>query len=393
MADYSWRGTDERGREQRGRCEAAGPAQAAALLRARGLAPLSMERSGDDPAPQFSVTADAFTLFNRNLAEMTAVGLPLPQAIREVAAGLRGGRFKRGLEQIEAALGEGKTLDQAVAELPGVFPPYYESMLKAGAASGNLPAMLSAVARNTEGIRLARRAFAEALMYPLSIVVAALALGVGMAALLIPFYRELSAARGFDAPGLDHVLRAFGSNGVLIAAFAGAVLAAGIGAWAIARTAWGERLVAALPFVGRIRRHLQSARLLGALGVLLRTGVPLPRALPVALGAAASRVLDGATPDLVRHSVEGRGLGDVLGRMPVIPSEVAALLAVAERSGDAPQVAAKVSEVLTEQARSDSEALFVILVPVALLVAGTIVGGFLTSIVLPYRQFLESLIR
>src|SRR5438128_4191295 len=107
MANYSWQGTDPRGRGQRGECAALGLAEAAGQLRARGFTPLSMERLDADPAPRFSVTADAFTLFNRNLAEMTAIGLPLPRAVREIAAGLRGGRFKRGLKQVEAALREG----------------------------------------------------------------------------------------------------------------------------------------------------------------------------------------------------------------------------------------------------------------------------------------------
>jgi type II secretory pathway component PulF len=352
-----------------------------------------MERVETDAAPSFSVTADAFTLFNRALAEMTAIGLPLPQAVREIAAGLRGGRFKQGLEKVEAALREGKTLDQAVEEAPGVFPSYYRCMLKAGSASGNLPAILTAVARNCEGIRVARRALLEALIYPSTIVLASFLLGAAALGILVPFYRELSAARNFEAPGLDLFLRAFGSAGLLVAAGAGAVALGVAGFWLLARTLAGERVMRAVPFVGRIRLHLLTSRLLGTLGVMLRAGVTLPRALPVALGAAGSRELDRASETLTAQASEGRGLGDVLSAAPAFSPEVASFLALAERSGDAPDAALKVADVMSEQALSESEALFSLLMPAALLVAGGVVGALVLSVVLPYRQFLESLLR
>jgi type II secretory pathway component PulF len=265
-------------------------------------------------------------------------------------------------------------------------------MLRAGAASGNLPAMLLAVARNSEGLRLARRALLEALIYPLTIILAAVVLGGAALAIFVPFYREMSAARGFEAPGLALFLQAFSSTGTLVGLGAGAFAAAAIAVWFLLRTSLGEKAIGALPFVGRIRRHLMMARLLGALGVMLRSGVPLPRALPVALGAAGSRELDLAAETLLSQASEGMGLGDLLSRAPVVSAEVASFLALAERTGSAPHVAQQVSEVMTEQALSESETLFSLLMPSALVVAGVIVGALVVSVVLPYRQFLESLV-
>jgi type IV pilus assembly protein PilC len=391
MARYAWQGTDERGRVQRGECAASGLAEAASQLRARGVAPVSVDRVDAEAVDRPSVTADAFTMFNRNLAEMTRIGLPLPRAIHEIASGLRGGRFKRALEQIEAGLREGKSLDEAVSEVSGVFPPYYRWMLKAGAASGNLPAMLSAVARNTEGIRVARRAFLEAMTYPAAIILVALLLGTATLMAFVPFYREYSARLGFNAPALNLFLKAFDSSGRVAAAGAALVaVVAGI-VWVLRRTVAGERFLSRVPLVGRIRRHLMMARLLGSLGVMLRSEVPLSRALPVALGAAGSLELDQATELLAGQASEGRGLGDVLLQAPGVSPEVAAFLTLAERTGNAPHATAQVADLLTEQALAESEALFVILVPVALVAAGVVVGGLLVSVVLPYIQFLETL--
>jgi type II secretory pathway component PulF len=392
MNSYSWHGTDDRGRVQRGECSAAGLVEAAEQLRARGLAPFSLSRVGEEPSAPISPAADAFTLFNRSLSEMTAVGLPLPRAIREISSGLRRGRFRRGLEQVEAAVREGKPIEEAVAAVPGIFPAYYESMLRAGAASGNLPGVLAAVARNTEGVRLARRAMLEALIYPALILLAAVLLGAGAMLFFVPYYRELCARHSFDAPiGLPLFLRAFESVPAVLALVLGGAGAVAAMTWFVRATVAGERFLRRLPFLGRIRDHLTLARLLGSLGVMLRSGVPLPRALPVALGAAGSLEIDRASSELAGRASEGGGLGEVLGRVPSVRPEIAAYLSLSERTGTAAGATLQVAELLSEQAQTESEALFIILMPAALVAAGVIVASALIAVVAPFVQFLESL--
>jgi len=163
--------------------------------------------------------------------------------------------------------------------------------------------------------------------------------------------------------------------------------------WFARRTVAGERLVRRLPFLGRVRRHLTLARLLGSLGVLLRAGVPLPRALPVALGAAGSLEIDRASGDLARRASEGGGLGEVLATVPSVPPEVAAYLSLSERTGTAADATLKVADLLSEQAQAESETLFIVLMPAAMVLAGVVVAAALVAVVAPSVQFLESLIR
>jgi general secretion pathway protein F len=392
MVNFAWRGTDVRGREQRGECAADGLVDAAARLRARGLAPISVERLGADPAPQFSVTADAFTTFNRNLAEMTSIGLPLARAVGEISAGMRRGRFRNALLEVEAALREGRSLDEAVEQVPGVFPPYYRWMLRAGAASGNLPAVLSAVARNTEGVRIARRALFEALAYPLLVVLIALILAACGGLLYVPLYRDLFQQAGYPAPFSAGVfLRIFSSGEAVVVALAGLAGLAVLAHLVVRRTAAGERLLRRLPLLGRIQVYLSTARFLGALGIMLRANTPLPQALPVAIGASGSLGLSRAAERLRAGAAEGRGLGELLSELPGIPPDVAAYLALSERSGDAPAASAELSQLLTEQATSESECLFMVLMPAAMLAAGVFIASMLIPLVSSYLQFIESL--
>jgi type IV pilus assembly protein PilC len=392
MVSFHWRGTDARGREQRGECSAGGLVDAAAQVRARGLAPIAVERLDPEPMASFSVTADAFTTFNRTLAEMTSLGVPLARAVGEIASGLRGGRFKNALATVEAALREGRTLDEAVAAVPGVFPPYYQWMLRAGSASGNLPAVLSAVARNTEGLRVARRALVEAVTYPMVIVLAALAFLVGSAVFYLPLFRDFCRASGYQMPAsLETLLRVFSSAGALLAIGAGVAVFSAAAWMLLRRTVAGERILRRTPLVGRIRVYLSTARLLGSLGVLLRSSAPLSRALPVAIGASGSLELARAGDRLSARAAEGAGLGEMMSVMPGVPPEIASYLKLAERAGDASHAAGEVAALLTEQATAEGEALFAILMPVALMAAGVFVAAILIPLVTAYIGFVDQL--
>jgi type II secretory pathway component PulF len=392
VASYTYRGTDEQGNEHRGEIEAVGLADASALLRARGILPLAVDAKAPEEAPGRLVGVDAFTFFNRSLAEMTRLGFPLSRAVAEISRGLRRGRFKSALEGLEARLREGKSLHDAVAELPGEFPPHYRWMLQAGAAAGNLPAVLAAVARNTEGLRRARRAVVDALAYPAVILAFAALLIGGFLVFFLPVYRDLYRQYGLEPPiTVRALLPLFGTT--LVPASLAAGLVAGVLALraVVKRTEMGERFGFRLPILGRIRRHLCMARLLGSLGVLLRARAPLVDALPVALAASGSLGLARASDRLRARAAEGAGIGDVLRDAPGVPPQVVAYLALAERSGTVPRAAEEVAELLTEQAMSESETLFLLLMPSALVVVGAVLATMFVSLVMPYLSFLERL--
>ncbi len=392
MPRFSWRGTDDQGGERRGELEAAGVIEASAELRAQGILTLALERADPKEEERPLGGLDAFAFFNRSLAEMTRLGFPLPRAVREISSGLRRGRFRAALEGVEAALREGKTLDEAVAARPDDFPPHYRFMLKAGAAAGNLPAVLAAVAGNTEAVRRARRALADALAYPAVVLAFGALVIASFLVFFVPIYQDMYRHYGFEPSyTVRAILGLFGSAGVVAGAVAGVVALAVAARQLLLRTVAGERLLLRLPLLGRIRRHLAMARLLGTLGILLRARAPLVEALPVALGASGGLELAREAQRLRTTASEGAMLEEVLRQAPGVPPGVVTYLAIAERSGTVPRAAEELSELLTEQAVRESELLFVVLMPTALLATGAILLSLFISLVLPYVHFLERL--
>lgn len=394
MARFTYRGIDDRGRESRGSIEAASLVRAARELRGRGISSHSLERDDWEAISKPVGEIDGFSYFNRTLAGLSRAGVPLPRAVRDLSRGLRRGRFREKIEGVEKALGEGKSLDQAVAEAKGTFPPYYDSMVRAGIAAGNLPRVLHAVARTHEGIRRARRAVFSALAYPAVSFAIGVILMTVFFIFLVPqvaqFYRVYRIAPSFPASLL---IRAFHTPQTAVLGLLSAALGIGAAIVWLRRTASGESILHAIPAVGPVLRSLVLARFLGVLSILLQAKSLLPDALAVAAGASGSRRLRSESERLRARATEGEKLSEVLRDSRVVSPDVAAYLVMAEEGGGLAEGAGELAEMHAERSASRSDVLFMALFPLAMIAVGLVLGTVILAFASSYLDVLKQVPR
>jgi type IV pilus assembly protein PilC len=389
MATFRFRGTDGHGARAEGEVDAATLEAASEEVRRNGVLSLSLQRvDAAETAPR-PADIDAFSFFNRSLADMTRLGIPLPRAIAEIARGLRGGRFKRDLESVESALREGRSFAQAVSSAAS-FPPHYRAMLRAGEASGNLAGVLLAVARNSEGLVRVKRALINALTYPLLVLGFGAALSAGFLVYVLPLYERLYRTFGMAPEGVMRLVLGFFSTAAWPVAAAGLLVTAALSTlvW-MNRSPSGEAALYRLPLLGRVLHRIMLARFFGSLGVLLRARAPLPDALPVALAASGSVGLSAEAEYMRAKLAEGRTLGDVLAHAPLVPTEIAGYVALGDKLGRLGDSCSELTDLLTEQAASATETLFLVLFPTALAATGVLLGSACVTLLQPHFQFLE----
>jgi general secretion pathway protein F len=387
---FAYTGTDPQGRPVSGEVDASGLVEAAHRLASGGVEVASMsavEATASEPALK---EVDAFVFFNRALSQMTRAGLPLPAAIGAIARSAGRGPMAEALRRVEAALRAGTTLEAALDAESSVFPAPYRQLVRAGAAAGNLPAVLAAAASHASTTLALRRGVASALVYPLLALVTCWGVAAFLAVAAMPLYRGLYAGFHQKVPGWlapAEMLMRTPLTPIVVLAVAGLVIVGGL--WTLRRTARGESLLWRLPLAGRIARAICAARALGALRVALAARSPLASALPAALAACGSVRWTRAAESAAARLRDGAGIADALGALPGWSPRLARSLGAAEKRGRLEEAVRDAAERAAEEAEQATAAFVAAAEPAALVGIGVLVGLMMIAIVSPYFGWLS----
>src|SRR5690606_38035095 len=185
MAAFEYLALDARGREQKGLIEADSPRQARQLLRDKQWAPLQVKQAKsreDTGSSGFSfgrgLSARDLALITRQLATLVQAALPIEEALRAAAAQSVSQKIKSMLLAVRARVMEGHGLAAALSEYPSAFPELYRATVTAGEHAGHLGLVLDQLADYTDQRQQSRQKIQLALLYPVILMVASLAIVV-----------------------------------------------------------------------------------------------------------------------------------------------------------------------------------------------------------------------
>jgi general secretion pathway protein F len=147
-----------------------------------------------------------------------------------------------------------------------------------------------------------------------------------------------------------------------------------------------DRLAITFPLFGRLNLLVATARFTRTLGTLLRSGVPLLKALEITQNLMQNRVLRQAVEDTGVAVREGEGLAPPIRRSGVFPPMVAQMAAVGERSGELEDMLFRVADTYEHQVDMTLNGLLSMLEPVMILLMGGVVGFIVLAILLPIFQ-------
>jgi general secretion pathway protein F len=393
------------------------------------------------------------SMMTRQLATLVTAGIPLVEAVGALIEQVEGLELKRVLTQIVDRLNEGSSLAKALEPHPRVFSNLYVSMVSAGEASGTLEAVLERLADYMESQSKLRGKVGAALAYPALMMVIGSALITVMMVVVVPkmtaifesmdqalpWYTQLligvshfiasnqmlglvlgtvtltfarSALRDYkeseQAKHFVFVVLAIVSAGLLvISAFAvdslglytlgvvvGVFLGLGI-AWAIAWVATPagraakDGFLLKVPVLGTLIRMLAVSRFSRTLATLLRSGVPLLKAMEIVKTVLDNGKLEKVIETAAGSIREGESIAGPLKRSGDFPPIVTHMIAVGERSGQLEPMLENVARAYDSQVETRVQALTSLLEPLMIVVMGGSVGFIAFAILMPFIQMNE----
>lgn len=394
MKRYFFKGLDSTGRIETGQIEAINEADAFAQLKSHGISIYELDQNSPHQAPWY---AREVSLGNRGhrlsdqaaiaelLGLLTGLDLPLTKALETAAESAPTPALKRHLQRMTARIADGATLIQAFNESGSGFSPIFGQILLIAENSNTLPESmndLALVLRRTDRLR---SRVSAALIYPMILIVAGLALLFIIALYLAPALQPVFTSLEKPMPWLLRTLLAGGQilhdNSVVLLPGVAFILAT-LTLFSLSPQATRPRalIIGALPFFSTVMHEAQLLHQFSALSILLRNGMGLPDALDYSAGM----IPDGKFTSAFRAASENLKLGgsavEGMGAVCRMPPLVVRLFSFGEETNQMGRMADTISGVLEKSIELKIERALQLLTPLLTLFIGGAIGSLVYSV-------------
>ncbi|MCQ2030599.1 GspF family T2SS innner membrane protein variant XcpS [Stutzerimonas zhaodongensis] len=395
MAAFEYIALDPRGREQKGLIEADSPRQARQLLREKQWSPLEVKQAkakedtgGGGFAFGRGLSARDLALVTRQLATLVQAALPIEEALRAAAAQSTSQKIKSMLLAVRARVMEGHSLAGSLREYPSAFPELYRATVAAGEHAGHLGLVLDQLADYTDQRQQSRQKIQLALLYPVILLVASLAIVVLLLGYVVPDVVKVFVNTGQALPALttgliavSEVVQQWGWLMLLGIFAAGFAMRQALRDEKIKRR-W-HAFILRIPLVGRLARATNTARFASTLAILTRSGVPLVDALGIAAAVIANLRIRDKVIEAAQRVREGGSLTRALDATNEFPPMMLHMIASGEKSGELDQMLARTARNQENDLAAQISLLVGLFEPFMLVFMGAVVLVIVLAILLP----------
>ena len=397
MPQFQYQATTPQGKIIEGVMEAGEERAVVTWLHEQGYLPLSValpdrqEAKASQnwlslPAMPWSsrVTQHDLLLLTRELATLISAGLPLDRALSVLTGLASKAELSRIVDEILKAVQQGKSLADALAEYPKLFPPLYINMVRAGEVGGFLETALQRLAEYLERAQEVQEEIKSAMAYPVILVLFGAGAIVFMFIFILPRFAGLFADSGQALPASTQFMLTVSE---VLRSYWWVLLLLGVGSlfgWqryvstVQGGLAWdGFRLRVAL--LGPLLQKREVGRFSRTLSTLLSSGVPLMQGLEVVEAVIENKVIGQAVKEVRVGVREGQGISAPLGRTGVFPTLALQMIGVGEETGRLDEMLTQVADYFERETQQQIKRMTSLVEPVLLLTMGLVIGFVVIS--------------
>ena len=395
MGAFEFVALDATGKESKGLIEGDTAKHVRQQLRERQLLPVKVTEVVEKESRQRAsftlrrgLSAGELALLTRQLATLTQSGLPLEEALLAVSQQNENPRAKSILLGVRSRVMEGHTLADGLAEFPAAFPELYRATVAAGEQSGHLDAVLERLAEFTESRQMLQQQVRNALIYPIALVVTAVAIISFMLAYVVPKVVYIFENYGQELPALTRVMIATSDflreHWLLLIVF---TIAAVVGVRQLLRREGPKReyhrMLLRTPIVSKLTRGINTARFTQTLSILAGSGVPILESLRIASQVVVNVPMREAVEEASLRIREGAMISKSLATSKLFPPMTTHLISSGEASGRLEEMLSRAASNQEREVDSLISTLLGIMQPLLVIVMAAVVLLIVLAILLP----------
>jgi general secretion pathway protein F len=397
MPAFAFEALSADGHTRKGTIEADSAKAARSLLRAQALAPLKVEAlANTNTADNLGVvffkrrvfSANALSVWTRQLAGLVSSGLPLERALASLSTEADREAERNLVARLRAEVNSGSTFAKALAEHPREFSIIYIAVIGAGEQSGQLGVVLEHLAQDLEDQQNLHAKLLGAALYPAIVSAVALGIVLFLMAYVVPQVASVFAGSKKALPFLTVVMLALSD---MVRQYGGLALIIGaVGVFAARQAlktpALRYRFDSAwltLPIIGKLTRNFNAARFASTLAMLAAAGVPILKALQAATDTLSNHALRQDAQDALVAVREGAPLASALAQKKRFPGLLSMFARLGEQTGQLPLMLQRAAHQLSTEVQRKALQLATLLEPLLIVVMGAVVMLIVLAVLLP----------
>ena len=407
MGYFAYKARNSGGGLVQGVLESPDSGAAASQLFSLGIIPVEITPTAAPAAPgegaldqlfKEKVTQLDLMLFSRQMYTLLKAGVPIMRALAGLQESTTNKTFKKVVQDIRESLDAGRELSPSLARQPGIFTPFYVSMVRVGEMTGQLEEVFLRMFHHLEFDKFMREQVKSVTRHP-SFVIATMGVAIVIINLfVIPAFAKVYKGFNAELPLMTQILIGF-SN--FMVAWWPAMLVGLIGVvvgfrWWVGTPAgklkWDE-IKLRFPVAGKIILKATLARFARSFALASSSGVPVVQAL--------STVAQTVDNDFIARKIEkmreGVERGEAVLRTAVASGVftpvVLQMLAVGEESGALDDMMQEVAEMYQREVEYELKTLSSQIEPILIITLGVMVLILALGVFLPMWDLGKNMIK
>jgi type IV pilus assembly protein PilC len=324
-----------------------------------------------------------------HLEHLARAGVPILESLSDLRDSLENQRFREIVAGLAEAIEGGQTLSQALETQPRIFGKVFVSLIRAGEASGQLPAVLRDLTDTLKWEDELASQTKRLALYPAFVGAIVLAATFFLMIYMVPqlklFVRNMGQALPPQTRALFFVSDLLAGYWYLALA-APVVLAAGlrvlINVNPLARLRF-DGLKLRLPLAGGILRKIVLSRFANTFALLYSSGIPILDAVRTTQNVVGNMVVQRGLERVEQLIGEGQNITSAFQRTGFFPPLVIRMLRVGESTGALGEALSNVSYFYNRDVRESVEKAQQLVEPLLTLLLGGLLGWIMLSVLGP----------
>ena len=386
---YKYIAKSKDGQVVKGEVDASSRDRAVYMISAMGLYLVSIEEKGKT---SFSlpgrISKKQISIILRQMSTMISASIPIPVVLSVLRDDEKNTAIKEMLTKIHKDVTDGMPLSQAMAAYPKCFSPFILNMVEMGEVNGRLDVAFERIATVTEKeIKVSGKA-KSALIYPIILLVLAVAMTIFLSVKVVPTFVQLFIDFGGELPGITKLMMAISD---FLQGYWWALILGIIALVVVIKVLWSkrecrkymERALRKVPVYKAICVSKVMGKYARVVSSMLDSGVSVIKTLTVTKGSLQQIDYEDAFANVISEVKTGTPIYQAIDNTHLFTPLAVSMTKVGEESGKISELLTNTAEFYEEETERKIASAMTLLEPLMTIVLGVIIAFIVASIILP----------